>query len=397
VRARRSARGAEGIAHLTAETLTAPGSFALARESEGLVLRLAGTWTLGGAEQLARQLAAIETGSAQRLRVDLSDVTALDAAGAWILFRFMRQAQAADAKVEITGHTEAQAALLRRMAPVVEERKSLARPLIPPIRAMVERVGRSTFSFIERGYALVSFFGIVAVALLRTVRRPGQLRFIALLSHIERIGLDAMPIVGLLSFLIGVVLAYQGADQLRAYGAEIFTINLLGVSVLRELGVLLTAIMVAGRSGSAFTAEIGTMQVNEEVDALRTLGLDPVEVLVLPRLLAMMVALPLLAFFSDMMALLGGAIMALFVLDISTAQFLTQFQEAIIPRMFWVGIIKAPFFAFLIAMVGCFEGLQVQGSAESVGRLTTKSVVESIFLVIVADAAFSIFFSYIGV
>jgi phospholipid/cholesterol/gamma-HCH transport system permease protein len=397
VRACRSARGAKGIAHLTAETLTAPGSFALAREGEGVVLRLSGPWTLAGADLLARQLAAIETGGAPRLRVDLGAVTALDAAGAWILFRFMRHAEGAGAQVELSGHTEAQAALLHRMTPVVEERKPLARPLIPPIRAMVERVGHATVEFVDRGYALVSFFGIVAIALLRTLRRPRQLRLIALLSHIERIGLDAMPIVGLLSFLIGVVLAYQGADQLRAYGAEIFTINLLGVSVLRELGVLLTAIMVAGRSGSAFTAEIGTMQVNEEVDALRTLGLDPVEVLVLPRLLAMMVALPLLAFFSDMMALLGGAIMALFVLDISTAQFLTQFKEAIIPRMFWVGIIKAPFFAFLIAMVGCFEGLQVQGSAESVGRLTTKSVVESIFLVIVADAAFSIFFSYIGV
>jgi phospholipid/cholesterol/gamma-HCH transport system permease protein len=193
------------------------------------------------------------------------------------------------------------------------------------------------------------------------------------------------------------VLAYQGADQLRAYGAEIFTINLLGVSVLRELGVLLTAIMVAGRSGSAFTAEIGTMQVNEEIDALKTLGLDPVEVLVLPRLLAMMIALPLLAFFANMMALFGGAIMALFVLDISLAQFRDQFSQAITAQMFWIGIVKAPFFAFLIAMVGCYEGLRVEGSAESVGRLTTKSVVESIFLVIVADAAFSIFFSYLGV
>ncbi|HEX2113130.1 MAG TPA: MlaE family lipid ABC transporter permease subunit [Alphaproteobacteria bacterium] len=397
MRARRSARGAKGSAHLITETLTASGSFALAREGEAMVLRLAGPWTLAGADLLATQLAAIETGGVRRLRVDFSEVTALDAAGAWILFRFMRHAEGAGTHLELAGQSEAQAALLRRMTPVIEERKSLARPLIPPIRAMVERVGHATFEFVERAFALVSFFGVVALVLLRTIARPRQLRFISLLSHVERIGLDAMPIVGLLSFLIGVVLAYQGAEQLRAYGAEIFTINLLGVSVLRELGVLLTAIMVAGRSGSAFTAEIGTMQVNEEVDALRTLGLDPIEVLVLPRLLAMMVALPLLAFFADMMALLGGAIMALVVLDISSAQFVTQFKEAIIPRMFWVGIVKAPFFAFLIAMVGCFEGLQVQGSAESVGRLTTKSVVESIFLVIVADAAFSIFFSYIRI
>ena len=397
MRARRGPRGPKGNAQLNAQILTAPGSLALAREGDTLVLRLTGAITLAGADLCSSQLAGVDPTGAKRVQVDFTQVTALDSAGAWVIFRFLRRMEGAGAHAELVGQTDAQAALLQRMVPVVEERKSLARPLIPPIRAMVERVGRATFEFFERAYALLSFFGVVAIVLLRTLTRPRQLRFIALLSHIERIGLDAMPIVGLLSFLIGIVLAYQGADQLRAYGAEIFTINLLGVSVLRELGVLLTAIMVAGRSGSAFTAEIGTMQVNEEVDALRTLGLDPVEVLVLPRLLAMMIALPLLGFFANMMSLFGGALMALFVLDISVAQFLTQFQEAIVPRMFWVGIVKAPFFAFLIAMVGCYEGLQVTGSAESVGRLTTKSVVESIFLVIVADAAFSIFFSYIGV
>jgi phospholipid/cholesterol/gamma-HCH transport system permease protein len=382
---------------LIAQTLTASGSLAPTREGDTLVLRPAGPLTLAGADLLATQFQDLDPGDARRVRVDLGEVTAMDAAGAWLLFRFLRRMEGAGLGTELTGHTEAQAALLQRMVPVAEERKPLARPLSAPIRAMVERVGHATVGFFLRAYALLSFFGVVAITLVGTILRPHRLRFIALLSHIERIGLDAMPIVGLLSFLIGIVLAYQGADQLRAYGAEIFTINLLGVSVLRELGVLLTAIMVAGRSGSAFTAEIGTMQVNEEVDALRTLGLDPIEVLVLPRVLAMMIALPLLSFFADMMALLGGALMALFVLDISIEQFLTQFKEAIVVRMFWVGIAKAPFFAFLIAMVGCYEGLQVQGSAESVGRLTTKSVVESIFLVIVADAAFSIFFSYIGV
>jgi phospholipid/cholesterol/gamma-HCH transport system permease protein len=367
------------------------------RHGDQLIVRIGGRMTLAEAEALSTSLAAVDAAGAARATVDLGDVKALDTAGAWILFRFLRRLESAGVYVELAGNTQAQAALLQRMTPVVEERKPLARAGLSPVRAMVERVGHAVFAFIERAAALISFFGVVAIALLRGVVRPGRLRLVSMLSHVERIGLDAMPIVGLLSFLIGVVLAYQGADQLRAYGAEIFTINLLGVSVLRELGVLLTAIMVAGRSGSAFTAEIGTMKVNEEVDALKTLGLDPVEVLVLPRLLAMMVALPLLAFFSNMMALFGGAIMALIVLDISIAQFLNQFSEAITAKMFWVGIVKAPFFAFLIAMVGCYEGLQVSGSAESVGRLTTKSVVESIFLVIVADAAFSIFFSFIGV
>jgi phospholipid/cholesterol/gamma-HCH transport system permease protein len=367
------------------------------RHGDQLIVRVGGRMTLGDLKAMSAKLVGVDPAGATRATVDLAGLRALDTAGAWILFRFLRRLESAGVYVELTGNTEAQSALLQRMVPVVDERRPLRRPMLSPVVAMVERVGRAVFEFFERAQALISFFGVVAVALLRTAVRPTNLRFISVLSHVERIGLDAMPIVGLLSFLIGVVLAYQGADQLRAYGAEIFTINLLGVSILRELGVLLTAIMVAGRSGSAFTAEIGTMKVNEEVDALQTLGLDPVEVLVLPRLLAMMIALPLLAFFANMMALFGGAIMALLVLDISISQFLTQFSEAISARMFWVGIVKAPFFAFLIAMVGCYEGLQVSGSAESVGRLTTKAVVESIFLVIVADAAFSIFFSFIGV
>jgi phospholipid/cholesterol/gamma-HCH transport system permease protein len=209
----------------------------------------------------------------------------------------------------------------------------------------------------------------------------------------EVAGVNALPIVGLLTFLIGVVLAYQSADQLRRFGAEIFTVNLLGISILRELGVLITAILVAGRSGSAFTAQIGTMKVREEVDALQTIGMDPIEVLVLPRMFALVIVLPLLAFYADIMGLLGGAIMSLVALDISMVQFLQQLKAWTTLWTFWIGIIKAPVFAFLIALVGCFQGLRVEGSAESVGRLTTQSVVQGIFLVIVADAIFSIIFS----
>ncbi|HYB56378.1 MAG TPA: ABC transporter permease, partial [Alphaproteobacteria bacterium] len=214
-------------------------------------------------------------------------------------------------------------------------------------------------------------------------------------SHMERTGLDAMPIVGLLSFLIGVVIAYQGADQLRKFGAEVFVVNLLGISILREMGILLTAIIVAGRSGSAFTAEIGTMRVNEEVDAMITLGLDPIEVLVLPRTLALVLTLPLLTFYADIMGLAGGCLMAISTLDLTIAQFLKQLQTSVAIEHFWVGMYKSPVFAFVIAMIGCYEGLNVERSAESVGRQTTKSVVEAIFLVIVLDAVFSIFFTKI--
>ncbi len=231
----------------------------------------------------------------------------------------------------------------------------------------------------------------------RLLRHPGRLRLRATISQMEQTGLDAMPIVGLLSFLIGIVMAFQGADQLRRFGAEIYTVNLLGITILRELGVLLAAIIIAGRSGSAFTAQIGTMQVNQEIDAMRTLGLDPVEVLVLPRVFGLMLTLPLLVFYADALGLLGGCLMTWATLGITLPAFLDQLRGAITSWTLWVGVIKAPFFAAIIAMVGCYEGFNVSGSAESVGRLTTQSVVESIFLVIVADAAFSVLFSMLRI
>jgi len=262
---------------------------------------------------------------------------------------------------------------------------------------VIVELGKATIDACDEGRRLLSFVGQIVIAFGRVLVRPRRLRLTSLTHHLELVGVDALPIVGLISFLIGIVLAYQGAEQLRAFGAEIFTIDLLAVSVLREIGILLTAIVVAGRSGSAFTAQLGTMQVNEEIDALQTLGLDPVEVLVLPRLLALMIALPLLAFFADLMALLGGGLMAVFVLDIPPVQFLNQLERAATPAMFWAGMSKAPLFAFLIGMVGCYEGMTVRGSAESVGRQTTRAVVVGIFLVIVFDALFSILFAYFGV
>ena len=221
-------------------------------------------------------------------------------------------------------------------------------------------------------------------------------RWTPLIYHLEAIGFNAVPIVSLISFLIGVVLAYQGATQLRQFGAEIFTVELVAISVLREIGILLTAIIVAGRSGSAFTAQIGSMKLNEEIDAMRTLALDPMEVLVLPRVLALIIALPMLGFIADIMGLFGGALMCWVVLDITPGLYLQRLNEWVPLAHFWVGLIKAPFFALMIGLIGCFEGLQVEGSAESVGRLTTKSVVEAIFMVIVVDAIFSIYFAVIG-
>lgn len=366
------------------------------REGAVWVLAAGGDWTLDSADRLERELTRMEAAGASAARFDLSGIEALDTAGAWLLYRTQRRLEHDGIKVEIAGAAPEQRALLDRMAPP-GERQSLARPEISPLRELVERVGHATIEAGIEARDLLNFFGLTCITLVRALLRPGRVRFISLASHLERAGLHALPIVGLLSFLIGVVLSYQGADQLRAFGAEIYSVNLLGVSVLREIGVLLTAILVAGRSGSAFTAEIGTMKVNEEIDAMKTLGLDVMEVLVLPRLLALVLALPLLTFFADLAAIAGGALMSIAVLDLSLPQFLEQLRGAVSAHTFWVGFVKAPVFAVLIGLVGCYEGLKVDGGAESVGRMTTKAVVESIFLVIVADAIFSIIFSWLRI
>jgi phospholipid/cholesterol/gamma-HCH transport system permease protein len=243
----------------------------------------------------------------------------------------------------------------------------------------------------------MSFLGMVISRLLRTLVLPQRLRVAALFSQMQQTGYNALPIVALMGFLIGIVLAYQGAAQLRQFGAEIFVVDLIAVSVLRELGVLLTAIIVAGRSGSAYAAAIGSMKINEEIDAMRTLGLDPVEVLVLPRVLALALMLPVLVLVANCSALVGGALMSWVELDISPNMFVTRLRDNTDASHFVVGMVKAPVFAFLIALVSCWQGLQVAASADSVGERTRTSVVQAIFLVIVMDAVFSIFFAELGV
>lgn len=377
----------------------APAATILASEEDGAtILRAEGEWLVVTAAELDRRLHNLDMPNDRRVMVDLSGVDRLDSTGAWLLLRTEHELEARGNQVELAN-------LEARFAPLIEQVRSrgVAEPLphpVPPHHTFVgflARIGMVTEQLLHRVYDILGFTGLVTVTLLRLVRQPSRLRLVATFVQMERVGVDAMPIVGLLSFLIGVVMAYQGADQLRRFGAEIYTVNLLGISILRELGVLLSAIIIAGRSGSAFTAQIGTMQVNEEIDALRTLGLDPVEVLVLPRLLGLVLTLPLLVFFADFMGILGGGLMSWLVLDINIPNFLTQLQSAVTPTTLWVGVAKAPFFAAIIALVGCFEGLNVTRSAESVGQLTTQSVVESIFFVIVTDAAFSVVFSILKV
>ena len=362
----------------------------------GVDLKAGGRWNLANAVRLQVDLDNVKVAGGNQALLDAGAIEGIDTAGAWLIYRTLRRLKAEGVTVEVKNASATVTEMLEQMAV-----NDVPHP--PPPKApnafveMVHHVGETTHEILLEVVDGIGFFGQVIQTLAGTVRHPSRLRLTPLVYHMERVGLNALPIVGLISFLIGVVLAYQGATQLQKFGAEVFVVDLIGVSVLREIGILLTAIVVAGRSGSAFTAQIGSMKVNEEVDAMRTLGLDPIQVLVLPRLLALVLMLPLLAFFSDMMGLLGGGLMAWSVLDVSPAMFVERLNASISMWTFWVGIIKAPVFGLIIALTGCYEGLQVSNSAESVGSRTTRAVVESIFLVMIVDAVFSIFFAYIGV
>lgn len=373
------------------------GWIELDQDGDGLRIDCGGQWVLRAAGPLDRRLRDVAAKpSFRRVTMDLGRIDSLDTAGAWLIERTARDLEARGLDVSLTNVNDRHKPLLKevdRVQPdmVVEERRP------NKLVEIANHAGKATFEFLDEGKNLIAFFGMLVVKTGRIIVQPRRLRLAPLIFHMEQTGLNAMPIVGLLSFLIGVVLAYQGATQLQQFGAEIFTVNLLGIAVLRELGILMTAIIIAGRSGSAFTAQIGTMKVNQEIDAMETLGLDPVDMLVLPRIIALAVTLPLLGFFASMVALLGGALMANVALDITFTQFLNQLSGAVDLTALMAGMVKAPVFAFVIAMVGCYEGLKVSGSAESVGRQTTQSVVESIFLVIVIDALFSVAFSMIGI
>ncbi|MBV9203253.1 MAG: MlaE family lipid ABC transporter permease subunit [Alphaproteobacteria bacterium] len=348
--------------------------------------------------ELDRRLRAIRVPQGKRVTLDLAAVERLDTAGAWLLLRTEHELAAHGNAVEFRN-------LRPNFAPLFDQVRSGGivvpaphpRPAHHTVTGFLARIGWISLGLIARAVSLLNFFGIICMTVGRVLLHPRRLRLTALVAQMEQTGVNAVPIVGLLSFLIGVVLAYQGAEQLRRFGAEIYTVNLLGVGILRELGVLMAAIIIAGRSGSAFTAQIGTMRVNEEIDAMRTIGLDPVEVLVIPRLFGLMLTLPMLTLCANLLGILGGALMAWGSLGIEPPQFTRQLQSALYPWTFWIGLLKAPFFAFIIALIGCYEGFQVARSAESVGRQTTLSVVEAIFFVIVADAAFSMVFSFLRI
>lgn len=384
----------------------ADGRLQTERDGTVLRLRLTGDWTLAHASTLLPRLAGLATaglagrhvaeGGERKAVLDTDALTRLDTAGAILLVRLHRQLADQGFEIDWPQARREHRALFDYVAGSGD-----AITVWPQtgsgLLGIVEYLGWQTLFFVREARRFIAFIGQVTETAVLIAVRPGRMRFTSMVHHMEETGLKAIPIVGLLSFLIGMVMAYQGASQLQKFGAEIFVVDLIGISVLRELGVLLTAILIAGRSGSAFTAQIGTMKVNEEIAAMRTLGLDPVVVLVLPRLFALTLTLPVLTFFADLMGLCGGALMAWNTLGIDPVLFFNRLNEVIVPRTFVIGMVKAPVFASLIALVGCYEGLRVKRDAESVGRLTTRSVVQSIFLVILFDALFSILFNILKV
>ena len=322
--------------------------------------------------------------------VDLAGVTDIDTVGAWILYRLTR-----DHDAKLTGVSDKAQRLIAAVSAaqgggdIRPHRKHLFRRVPEEIGILVGSWGTGTVQ-------VLGFLGAVLVALGNLIRHPSRFRIKALVRQVELVGVSSLGIIGLMSFLIGIVIAQQGAVQLRQFGAEIYTINLTGRLSLRELGVLMTSIMVAGRSGSAFAAQIGTMKLTEEVDAMRTIGVSPIEALVIPRVIACTFMMILLGFYSAVMSIVGGAFLANFALDIPFFTFLSRIQEVVPLHDVWVGLVKAPVFGLIVALAGCYQGMQVKGNAEEVGLRTTLAVVQAIFMVIVIDAFFAVFFTEIG-
>ncbi|SMP02946.1 MlaE family ABC transporter permease [Shimia sagamensis] len=350
---------------------------------------------------LTAYLADIEAAFAQaapaekHVQIDLTDVPAFDTGGAWLVSQLRRRLQQGGAEVQIAGAVD-HLALLETVTTATPE----VTPQDLPEHGRLEwvaNIGRNLVFGWQDALSLVSFLGQTLVGLADIIVRPHKVRWASLVTHMQDVGFNAVPIIALMGFLIGVVLGFQGASQLQQFGAEVFVVELIGISVLRELGILLTAIIVAGRSGSAFTASVGSMKVQQEIDAMQTLGLDPVRVLVVPRVLALLIMLPLLGFVANLFGLFGGALMSWVSLDVNPGMFVTRLHDNIAVKHLLVGMVKAPFFALVIGVVACWQAFQVQGSSTSVGKRTTSSVVQGIFLVIALDALFSIFFAQLGV
>ena len=367
--------------------MSAAADFSQDVEGDACHLRFTGRLTLARIGDLPQRLEDVR---ADRLVADLSRIERMDTVGAWLIHRLAR-----DHGAEVVGATEDQANLLQQVSR--SDKAVKVRPdRTPPLYRVLGQVGDATSVALRTLLGLLVFFGALLISLWNVIIHPRRFRLNAVTQQFEVVGVNALGIIGLMSFLVGVVIAQQGAVQLRQFGAEVFTINLIGRMSVKELGLLMTAIMVAGRSGSAFAAQLGSMKLAEEVDAMRTIGVSPMEALVLPRVLATVLLMPLLAFYSAIISIIGGGLFAWISLDIPPVTFVQRIREVVPTTDFWATLIKAPVFGLIVAMAGCFQGMQVEGNAEQVGLRTTAAVVQGIFLVIVLDAFFAVFFTEIG-
>jgi phospholipid/cholesterol/gamma-HCH transport system permease protein len=361
-----------------------------ATDGELSTLHPSGAWTVANVEVLEQLCEGSPTTRVSS--IDLSRVTALDTVGAWLFEKMARRLARSAARPSFVGVSDSYSGLMReveginRTQPIAKRRGSL-------LLDYLERMGRG---LADESAGFLQMLGAFSTALFGVLRRPRSFRMTSLVYQLYRVGWQAIPIMVLITFLIGAIIAQQGFFHFRKFGAESYTVDMVGILVLRELGVLIVSIMVAGRSGSAYTAELGSMKMREEIDALSTMGLDPVEVLILPRVAALVIALPILTLIGSVAGLYGGGVVAQFYGDMAPAVYLERLRDAVSVTTFKVGMLKAPFMAFVIGIVACSEGLRVQGSAESLGKQTTISVVKSIFLVIVLDGLFAVFFASIG-
>jgi phospholipid/cholesterol/gamma-HCH transport system permease protein len=361
-----------------------------------LDLTIKGDWTLEHYAQLRRLIAGRGGARNAFMRVDLSELQRLDTAGGQLLAELLGPDLLQASTDDTSQMPEERRVLLRRIAASLSTEPEVAPRQGYALGDVLEHVGRGMTAFWDHLMSLLGFIGLTLAGFARNLFRPSTWRLTAVAAQLEQTALHAVPIVALLTFMVGAVVAFLGATILSAFGATIYTVDLIAFSFLREFGVLLTAILMAGRTASAFTAQIGSMKANEEIDAIRTLGLNPLDILVLPRVLAMVIALPLLTLVAMISGLFGGALVCALVLDISPTMFLSILQQNVEMHHYLLGIAKAPVFAFLIAIIGCLEGFKVTGSAESVGEHTTSSVVQSIFVVILVDAMAALFYMEMG-
>jgi phospholipid/cholesterol/gamma-HCH transport system permease protein len=377
--------------------LASPPLLTATPSGDVLELRPAGSWTAANVTTLEALSDAVtpQLDRSTSVKMDMAGVRELDTLGAWLLEKITRRATSAGHRADMVGVADNYAGLMEEVRQVNRHNPAPV-PALNPVVAKVNDIGRSAAGATEDLAVFLQMLGSLFLAIVGVLRRPRSLRLTSLVYQLYRVGWQAIPIVVLITFLIGAIIAQQGFFHFRKFGADSYVVDMVGILVLRELGVLIVAIMVAGRSGSAYTAELGSMKMREELDALSTMGLDPVEVLILPRVIALVCALPILSFIGSMAALYGGGLVAQFYGGMGPEIYIARLRDAVSVTHFEVGIIKAPFMALVIGIVACSEGLRVKGSAESLGKQTTTSVVKSIFLVIVLDGLFAVFFASIG-